>query len=376
MHNAITYPGAIRELRFILKRIGAQKVFLVTGRNSYALSGAKSEIENQLSDFNCVEFKEFQVNPDLEDVEAGVKLFEKENCDVIIAVGGGSAIDVAKLINYYHHSSLEDLSANSLENKEFSPVSLICIPTTAGSGSEATHFAVIYVQNIKHSIADTKLMPVQTIIDPTLHYSQTPYQKAVSGIDAFAQAIESLWNVHSTDESVEYAEQAIKTIWLNLEKAVLENDENAHWALALGANLAGRAINITKTTAPHALSYGFTKALGLPHGHSVALSIPFFIKYHAGIQEAECNDNRGAGHVKQVIDRIAFLLDVQTEALSREVFLFFERLGVSVKFSELKISKQLFKEIAKGINYERLKNNPGKVDVQVLDALFEFNSAL
>lgn len=370
------YPGAIRELRFILKRIDAQKVFLVTGRSSFTLSGAKSEIENQLFDFDCVEFKEFQINPDLEDVKRGISIFGKENCDVIIAVGGGSVIDVAKLINYYHQSPLDNLDAASLENKDFSPVPLICIPTTAGSGSEATHFAVMYVKNIKHSIADPKLMPAQVIIDPILHYSQTPYQKAVSGIDAFAQAVESLWNVNSTDESVVYAEQAIQTIWRNLEKAVLDNDANAHWALALGANLAGRAINITKTTAPHALSYGFTKALGLPHGHAVALSIPFFIKYHAGIQEEECNDNRGADHVNQVIDRIAYLLDVRTEALSREVILFFERLGVSVKFAELKISKQLFKEVAQGINYERLKNNPGKVDDSVLESLFEFNSDL
>jgi len=375
-NNALIYPGAVQELRFIIEKLGAKKVFLVTGNKSYLLSGAKEKIEEEISDLQITQFSDFRVNPNLNDLKSGVDLFNQQKCDVIVAVGGGSVIDMAKLINYYHNSQLTVIDEDHLENKAFSPLPFISIPTTAGSGSEATHFAVMYIDGVKVSVADSQLLPSHVIVDPELHYSQTPYQKAVSGIDAFAQAVESMWNVHSTEESRMLSEKAIDLIWHNMEKVVHDNDKYAHWAVALGANLAGRAINITKTTAPHALSYGFTNAMGLPHGHSVALSLPFFMKYHQEITVENCNDKRGVDHVKQVLARVSAILNVDYESLSKEVARFFKQLGVKINFKELDISREKFDCVTKEVNHERLGNNPAKMDNDVLSSLFEFNSSI
>lgn len=372
-NNALIYPGAVQELKFIIKKLGAKKVFLVTGEKSYTLSGAKAKIEKEIADLEITQFSDFQVNPNLSDLKDGVELFNQKECDVVVAVGGGSVIDMAKLINYYHNSSLAHIDIDHLENKSFSPLSFISIPTTAGSGSEATHFAVMYIDGVKVSVANSQLLPSHVIVDPELHYSQSSYQKAVSGIDAFAQAVESMWNVHSTEESMMLSEKAIDLIWQNMKKVVRDDDESAHWAVALGANLAGRAINITKTTAPHALSYGFTNAMGLPHGHAVALSLPFFMQYHQEITAENCNDSRGVDHVKQVLGRISTILGVEYADLSNETARFFKQLGVKINFKELEITREMFNRITKEVNHERLGNNPAKMDDEVLSSLFEFN---
>lgn len=372
-NSALIYPGAVQELSFIIEKLGAKRIFLVTGKNSYLLSGAKEKIETELAEFEVTAFSEFKVNPNLDDLKVGVDLFNQQKCDAIVAVGGGSVVDMAKLINYYYNSPLHTIDEDHLENKNFSPLPFISIPTTAGSGSEATHFAVMYINGTKVSIANLQLRPSHVIVDPELHYSQSPYQKAVSGIDAFAQAVESMWNVHSTNESMMLSEKAITLIWRNLENVVHENDESAHWAVALAANLAGRAINITKTTAPHALSYGFTNAMGLPHGHAVALSLPFFIKYHQELTPEICNDKRGVGHVKQILHRIATLLGTEPKNLSKEVIRFFKQLGVIINFKQLEISREMFDRITKEVNHERLSNNPAMMNKDVLSSLFEFN---
>src|SRR5262249_51347864 len=135
---------------------------------------------------------------------------------------------------------------------------LVAIPTTAGSGSEATPFAVLYVGHVKHSIAGPAMLPDVAIVDPSLTDSMSPALTAVTGMDAFSQAVESYWCIHSTERSKAYARRAIALVLEHLEVAVTAPREENRRAMSKAAHLAGRAIAITKTTGAHALSYPLT----------------------------------------------------------------------------------------------------------------------
>lgn len=363
MQSRVMYPGSIFELRPLFMQLENKKVFLVTGKKSFRSCGAEEKLKWLFDTCEVTHFNDFQTNPDSEDVIKGVQLFNQASCTFIVSVGGGSVIDMAKLINYYHNAGIDTIKDSNMNNENCKPVTHICLPTTAGSGSESTHFAVMYIGNAKYSIAHPKLKPNYAIVDPELQYSQTPYQKAVSGVDALAQAIESFWSVQSTEESRLYSEKALNLVWQNLPAAVHKGDKLAHLYLAVGANLAGRAINISKTTAPHALSYGFTKYAGLPHGHAVALSLPYFLEIHSQVSEENCNDPRGVNHIKRVIENIASIMNCQSDKLANTLIDFLKYINIETCSKNLNIKKQVINQSVQMINKERLGNNPVVVDI-------------
>ncbi|MCK5473164.1 MAG: phosphonoacetaldehyde reductase, partial [Planctomycetes bacterium] len=248
--------GSIGELEFVLAEYSAKRIFLVTAHDSYELSGAKGNLDKIFAGCQVQRFYDFSSNPKIEDVNKGLEAFKKIRPDVVIGVGGGSVIDMAKLINFFASNELEP--SEYLKNPE-SKINisrpLIAIPTTAGSGSEATAFAVLYIDKEKFSIDNEFVLPDVAIVDPDLTTSLPEYITAVTGMDALCQAIESYWCINSTDESKEFAKKAIELVMKNLKTAVNNPDRNSRLAMAKAANLAGKAINITKTTAPHAISY-------------------------------------------------------------------------------------------------------------------------
>ena len=361
--EVIIYPGAINNIEKILTTQSSVNILLVRGHQSYIKSGAKDSLRPILEKYKVTEFSGFSINPKLEEAKNGYDLFKRNKSNLIIAVGGGSVIDTAKIIKYL---AIQEDSENVA--KPF-----IAIPTTAGTGSEATHFAVVYINDIKHSFANEFLLPTVAVVDANLIKGQSAYQMAVSGIDALAQGIESYWSIHSTDESMKYAEKAIELVWENLENAI-QGDRSASINLAKGSYNAGKAINITKTTAPHALSYGFTSKFDLPHGHAVALFLPFFIKYHKQLTADQCLDYRGITFLNNQLVRIASFLNVNFDVLEKEVISFFSRLGISISFSELEITRNDFQNAIKGLNQDRLNNNPGTINFDLITNIYSFNN--
>ena len=153
----------------------------------------------------------FSINPKLNDAIRGCKIARENNVDFIIAVGGGSVLDIAKLIKALFRACDYELETAIGQDKVIDPeIPIIAIPTTAGSGSEATHFAVVYVGEDKYSLASECLKPDAVILDGSLVTSGNKYLKICNGLDAMAQAIESYWAVGATDESRHYARSALK----------------------------------------------------------------------------------------------------------------------------------------------------------------------
>ena len=160
--------GTIHQCRGVLENFAGENIFLVTGNTSYSKSKAKEFLRDILSNYNVTVFNDSSSDPKIEDVKLGVDLFKKNKADVVIAIGGGSIIDIAKLINFFSVNKMNDLSLAKLNFDIKRPKPLIAIPTTAGSGSQATHFAVVYKENVKYSVAHKYILPDIAIVDVDL----------------------------------------------------------------------------------------------------------------------------------------------------------------------------------------------------------------
>ena len=225
-------------------------VLLVTGKSSYKSSGAQETLEPFLRHKRVVQISDFETNPKTEDVINILDELRNENpFDCILAVGGGSVIDMGKLLKAFwvNKQSLETYFQGG-EILEPAEIPLIAVPSTAGSGSEATHFAVVYQGTEKFSVAHEKLLPDVAVMVPSLLESLPKKVAAASGMDALCQGIESYWSIYSTEESRAYAKKAIQLAWQSLESSVNHKSAEDIENMARASHLAGRAINITKTT--------------------------------------------------------------------------------------------------------------------------------
>lgn len=347
----------------LIESYSATKIFLVTGKKSFELSGAKEFIEFATNGKSVVRFSDFEQNPKYEQALLGTKLFLESNCDIVIAIGGGSVMDMAKLINIFAaNPELNELEIVKDSSKiKNTGKTLIAIPTTAGTGSEATHFAVVYHENKKYSVAHPSLLPKVAGLNSELTLSQPKYLTACAGLDALSQAIESYWSVNANEESQQYAEEAIVLLIKNLEKAVNHPDIVNRKQVLYGSFLAGKAINISKTTAAHAVSYAFTTYYAIPHGHAVFLTLPEFIEYNSKVTEEDMNDPRGSRYTLNCINKICDILKVNS-AIEAKQFLRQLAANINIELSLDELGIVGFEsKVADSVNMERLGNNPRKI---------------
>ena len=313
---------------------------------------------------NIVRFSDFIPNPLYESVVKGVDIFHKENCNTIVAVGGGSAMDVAKCIKLYSNMNSEE---NYLKQKIVpNDVPLIAVPTTAGTGSEATRYAVIYYEGEKQSITDYSCIPSIVLFDTSVMETLPLYQKKATLMDAMCHSIESFWSVNSTDESKEYSKEAISLI-INNYRDYLAGDNSKNELMLKASHIAGKAINITQTTAGHAMSYKLTSLFKIAHGHAAALCIkglwPFMVKH-----TDNCIDVRGEEYLKDTFDEIAMAMGCSCveEAI--------DKFRNMVDELELLIPENVTDKdhevLKNSVNPVRLKNNPVALSVEDIDIIY------
>jgi alcohol dehydrogenase class IV len=321
-----------------------KKTFIVSGKNSFLKSGAKAIIDSL--DIDYFWFNNFSSNPKIEEVKDAYEQFTTKDYEIILTIGGGSSIDVAKAVkleNYKHTKKKTPLAA---------------CPTTAGSGSESTYFIVYYKDKEKQSEGDVNLtLPDYAILDHNLlqNLPQQPYASSV--LDALSQAIESYWSIYSTEESRQLSASSLALIKGYSLKAVLQRDDLSQQMMMRAANLAGQAINITKTTACHSLAYPMTSYFNISHGHACSLTLSQILKYNYDVDEDTLNDSRGTDFVKQIIEEILLILDLKnTTEFDLWLKLFITKLGLKYKFEDLNIDKGVI--IKYGFNPDRVKNNP------------------
>ena len=357
-------PGDYRRIPELLAAVGARRP-LVVGGSGYRNSLIKPFLEERL---DPVVFGDYSANPRIEEVRAGLQRYRDEACDAVISLGGGSAMDVAKCIKLLAAGDGDDFPAfgDPLARR----VPHLAIPTTAGTGSESTHFAVVYVDGEKHSIAHDAALPDWALLEPRLLESLPDYHKKASLLDALAQCVESLWASSATDQSRAHARQGLRLIldhfFPYFHKAA-PFDVDVTRSIQLAANHSGKAINLTKTTAPHAMSYGLTSAYGIAHGHAAALCLRGVWRYFVYLAEQQ---NPKAGPVTPALAELAEIFEVETpgEAAGKlDVILESLRLAGPASGGPTAVDR-----LVGSVNAERLGNSPVPLDAAELRAIYEF----
>jgi alcohol dehydrogenase class IV len=346
-----------------LREKGVKSIFLVCG-NSYRHLAIKDYFDT-LHDkgVKLTFFSNFQPNPLYGSVVEGVKCFRDSKADTIIAVGGGSAMDVAKCIKLFSNM---DNDKNYLEQTIVpNSVRLIAVPTTAGTGSEATRFAVIYYNGNKQSVSDYSCIPEAVLFDASTLETLPLYQKKSAMLDAMCHAMESFWSVNSNDISKEYSRVALAGILKNMDSYLLNNSEG-NAAMMQAAYRAGQAINITQTTAGHAMCYKLTNLYGIAHGHAAALVnaklFPYMID-HIDL----CIDPRGELYLISTFKELAKAMGCKNEMdAAKRLQMIFGNLQLSVPEAK----EEDFEILKTSVNSERLKNNPIQLTKDSIEFLY------
>ena len=326
-----------------------------------------------------VSFSDFGSNPKFEEVAHGIELYRNEGCDFILSIGGGSAIDTAKVIKLYstcdrlidsngmfipkNHQMIPTFTNNAKVDKLYSlsdyihspeykvnPAKHLAIPTTAGTGSESTRYSVCYLGGVKQSITHDTAVPDYVVLEPNYVIGLPDYHKKSTLMDALAQAIESYWSVNSTDKSKEYSRESIKIILKNIDKYMNDNDLDTTREMLRAANLAGKAINITQTTSAHAMSYKITSMYNVAHGHAVMLTLPFIWEYMEDHINERCIDKRGPEYLERTLKELREMVGGYQKLLE-----LFESLNLGRPFVG---DMSDFFTLARSVNPDRLRNNP------------------
>ena len=202
-------------------------------------------------------------------------------------------------------------------------------------------------------------------MDPNALKTLPMYQRKATMCDALCHAIESFWSVNSTDESKDYSRTAIRTVLENMQ-GYLDNTDEGNAGMLRAAHLAGEAINITQTTAGHAMCYKITSLFGAAHGHAAILCdrilFPWMIRNTAG-----CIDRRGEQYLKQTLDEIGIAMGAADARGGAEKL---TRIFQDLAFEVPKAAPEQYEELKMSVNPVRLKNHPVALDMDTIDALY------
>ena len=281
-------------------------------------------------------------------------------------------MDVAKCIKLYSNLPGDGengswLDAEYIDNN----IPFLAMPTTAGTGSEATRYAVIYYDGKKQSVTSESFIPEAVLMDPNTLVTLPLYQKKATMMDALCHAIESYWSVNSTKTSREYSREAIRLVLEHMD-GYLSNNEEDNAGMLRAAHMAGKAINITQTTAGHAMCYKITSLFRVAHGHAAILCdrvlLPWMLE-----NTDRCIDHRGKGYLKDLFGEIASAMGCvgadgagDPKAASTKLSQIFESLELEVP----KATPEQFEILKTSVNPVRLKNHPIALDVDTIDMLY------
>lgn len=279
--------GAIKNVGDEVKKLGVSKALLVTDPGIYK-AGVTNPVEESLkaAGVEVVLFNKVEPNPPVRSVGEGSKLYNENNCNGLVAVGGGSSMDTAKAIGVEVAHGASVLEYEAAEGKK--PLSkrippLTTIPTTAGTGSEVTQWAVITDEEreYKFNTGGPLIAAHLTIIDPELHTSMPPHVTAMTGIDALAHAIECYTMHYAQPVTDAVALLAIEYVAKYIRRAYADgNDIEARYGMAQAAMLAGLSYGSESAGAAHAMSQTLGGIIPVAHGQCVAVMMGPVMEYN------------------------------------------------------------------------------------------------
>lgn len=271
--------GKIKNIKKII-HANTQNILIVTDKNVFEKSGVQEILKEHLCDNNLIIFDEVEENPSFSTINKGTKIAKENKVQLIIGIGGGSPLDAAKGIAAFATNELT--TEEYFNGKEISnnPLPIIAIPTTSGTGSEVTPFAIFtdVEKGRKMCLSHPKIFPTNSIIDPELTHSMPEQVIINTGVDALCHAIEAYLSLDTFDLNDQYAIHSIEIVLENLKKAS-KNDKDAMSNMAYASMLAGVSITHASTILLHIMAYPLTIFHGIPHGRANAILLPAFMEF-------------------------------------------------------------------------------------------------
>ncbi len=272
----------VNELENISKYINGRKTLLITSQG-FVKRGLVDRLKS-LSDNNIDVFTDVKSHPEFKDLELAYETIHKNEFELILAIGGGSVLDASKYFSVYNNakkaSFVTDIIKGKLPKKDYKTISILAVPTTAGTGSEITPWATIWDmdEKKKYSLHLPELFSEVAIYDATLTLSVPKKITIQTGLDTLSHALESIWNKNANEITINYAIKASKLIikYLPLLVDDLENLEYREQILK-ACMYAGLAFSNTQTAIAHAMSYYITAHKGVDHGIACSFTLPILI---------------------------------------------------------------------------------------------------
>jgi len=365
-------PDSLAEIGPILEREAPRSLLILRDSRSYGACGAAQKIDPQLSG-RSVAIVDIAVKiPTVEDIGSVIAQIRRVSSDFIIAVGGGTVLDIAKAASVLQATE-GDLRAAIRDGEALSGSAIpkILVPTTAGTGAESTPFAVVYIAGKKHSLYDSRLPGEYIILAPELTHSLNGRITAETGCDALAQAVEGYWSIRATPESKTFSAEALTLILKNLPPAVRSPDPPNRRAMLLGAHLAGKSIAVARTTVAHSLSYPLTARFGIAHGHAVMLTLPYFFPLLDRADADAISKGANLATVRRNFSELLAILGVRSgdEAMEKLLALM-DSLGLERRLSAFGIGSGDIETILQsGFTPDRVENHPCKIGYREVEAI-------
>ncbi len=344
--------------------IKGKKVLIISDPFLYH-SGIAGQIGESMRGKEVVYFSDVEPNPSCESVDQAALLAREMQADCIVGLGGGSALDISKMVSCLttNEGSIYDYyvgGSRSLSNRS---TTLICIPTTAGTGSEVTNVGVFTNKKagIKMPMVSNEFWPDYAIIDSVLTYTLPQVMTATTGMDAFCHAIEAYWNKNSQPMCDMLAMGAMKQILSNIESAYREpSDKEARSAMVCASLIAGIAFSQTRTTGIHALSFPLTAEFGASHGTACAITLPAFIKI----------SSQQAG--EKMITLIRYLGFETVEEFADAVEQLMQSMKMPTRLREIGVKESDIEHIAEvGLNAAIIQLTPAVMNKETVSSLLK-----
>ena len=347
--------GCFDKLGELLDELGVQRAVLVSGRHFAPQAERMTAADGRFAAAFCA----VEQNPQLSGVEETVRLCREHGADAVIGIGGGSAMDTAKYaaavapnagdaVDYYR-------GRRSFDAK--SRLTIIAVPTTAGTGSEVTQVSVISCGDEKKTTNDPAFMPTAAVVDPLLTLGVPPRTTMNTGLDAIAHAIEGYWSKNHQPITDVLAIEAVRLALANLEKAFRDgSDRDARGAMSFASLLAGLSFAQPKTAACHACSYPLSERYHLPHGEACAFTLDSFIRLNADERLEKLARGAGAKDCAELAVRIRALKELA---------------GLRCRLSELAGDVDAADLAAACLAHPLMNNNPRRFTQDELAAMFE-----
>lgn len=315
--------------------------------------GITAKVKELVSNIDLEVCDQITPNPELGELEAITANYKHKKFDGILAIGGGSIIDAAKVLALTIPSNIDNVLTVALSQKKIfnwlSKLQVFAIPTTSGTGAEVTPFATVWDNNIhkKYSLEGDHLYPDLALLDPELTISLPKKETLYTGLDAISHALESLWNVNRTPISQAFAIQSLELA----EKAfpiVLTNPANilAREIMQLVSVLGGLAISQTRSAIAHSISYPLTSYFKVPHGLACSFTLPIIIDYYLEHCEGEIAEDLMI-RIKNMLANLDLQQHISTYLTKKEL---------------LSLKEKMF-------HPDRMKNFTGTVNIKILDKI-------